>query len=96
MPLLFQQIDNVRGVLRAVWIETFTVQQFERIEHSRGLPGTVLPGNGPQCILRSLISVGTGDEYRKGRIVRRLILKVRGQTYASNGTPHSPHKKPQS
>ena len=59
MPLLFQQIDNVRGILRAVWIETFAIQQFERIEHSRGLPGTVLPGNGPQRILRRLVSVST-------------------------------------
>src|SRR5215510_4569338 len=85
MPLLFQQIDNVLGILRAVWIETFAIQQFERIEHSSSLSRTVLPGNGTQRILRRLVSVGTSNEHREGRIIRCLILKVRSQTYAGNG-----------
>jgi hypothetical protein len=46
IALLFQEIDNVRGILRAVWIEAFAVQQCERIEHSRGLPGAVLTSDG--------------------------------------------------
>jgi hypothetical protein len=85
MTLLFQQIGNVRGILRAVWIETVAVQQFERIEHSGSLSGPVLPSNGTERILRRLVSVSAGDEHRKGRIVRRLILKVCGQAYAGNG-----------
>ncbi len=88
MTLFLKQPEDVPGVFRFVRFETLPIEQFQGIENRRGLPGTLLTGNGAQGVLRGLVPVVTGDEHRKGRIFRRLILEMGSQTNAGDGIDH--------
>ena len=88
MPFLTEVTEDVPGVFRFVRFETLPIEQFQGIEYRRGLPGSLLAGDSAQGVLRGLVPVVTGDEHRKGRIFRRLILEMGSQTNAGDGIDH--------
>ena len=62
VPFLLEQAEDVFGVFRFVGVEPFTVEQFQGIEHRRGLLGAILAGDGAQGILRGLVPVMSNRE----------------------------------
>ncbi len=56
-------IENELGVLGLVGVDLLAIEQFQGIQHGRGLLGAVLPGNGPQRVLGGLGPVVAGDQH---------------------------------
>jgi len=76
--------EDIVGIPRSVRIEPIAFEQFQGIEYRRGLPGTVLAGDGAEGVLHGLGAVASGDEHREARILRRLLLKVGAEADARN------------
>ena len=79
VPLGLDGIEDELGVLRFIGSNLLAVEQLQGVQHSGGLLGTVLSGDGPQSVLRSLGAVVAGDQDREKWIVRGLVLEVRSQ-----------------
>ena len=85
VPLGLDGIEDELGVLRFVGVDLLAVEKLQGVQHGGGLLGAVLPGDGPQGVLRGLGAVVAGDQDRKERIVRGLVLEVRGQADPGDG-----------
>ena len=85
VPLGLDGIEDELGVLRLVRVDLLAVEQLQGVQHGGGLLGAVLPGDGPQGVLRGLGAVVAGDQDREERVVRGLVLEVRSQADTGDG-----------
>ena len=85
MPLLLEDVQDVRGVLGAVRIEPLAIEELQGVEHGGRLLGAILSGDDAQGVLCRLLAVLARDEHREVGILGRLVLKVCGQDDAGDG-----------